>query len=268
MSHRERVPTFYPMPVHMDSTSSSSCRGIPGGMTFLNQGGFGQVFISSNGMALYKLCCTYRNAFNDKATLREFHTLREVTLLAPQYVPSPVTLVRLQDLPHQPLAIQMMNAGESLASLNRLLEPLEIGLCMLQAIHFALLVGDAFVCVDASWKTMCVRLSGENIELRFIDAGLWYNPQRPGSFEKNVRSFLDDLNDCLVRLVAPDHLADALKRFYRDFHSAVVSYPARASVIDALRVLEAHLYLCLMPLDRVRALDSCIQPLLAGAAPG
>ena len=242
----DNVPSFYPPPFRNELPSTER----PRDTTFLDRGAHGQVFITPNGMAIYKICN------RDSQTRFEYHMLLTAATLAPQYVPAPIALVPIDDMPGRPVAIQMMNAGELLWDRKRPLEPLEVGLCMLQVIHFVLLIGDAILFNDAGLSNMCVRLSGEHIQLRLIDSGLWMDGlYKSNTFQNNLTDLLKPFGEYLSR--AANELAEALRRFYNDL-------PRRPDP-TALRVLEAHLCISLMPLApaRVRALDREIQPLLA-----
>ena len=249
--HYDSVPNFYPPPIRNELPSTER----PRDTTFLDRGYHGQIFITPNGMAIYKICN------RDSQTHFEYQMLLTAAILAPQYVPAPIALVSIDDTTGRSVAIQMMNAGKLLWGRGRPLEPLEIGLCMLQVIHFALLIGDAILFNDAGLSNMCVRLSGEHIQLRLIDSGLWMDGlYKSNTFQNNLTDLLRPFGEYLRRASAATELAEALHGFYNDL-------PPRPDP-TALRVLEAHLCISLTSLApaRVRELDREIQPLLAAHA--
>jgi hypothetical protein len=56
----------------------------------------------------------------------------------------------------------------------------ELELCLSQTIHFIALLGAEIRVVDIQLKNICVKLTGVDIEVRWIDYGVWelYDPEQ------------------------------------------------------------------------------------------
>ena len=158
------------------------------GYQFLGAGGFGDIYISNNLMTILKVF--FPGGFTDEQCIQEAvheaSILQKVARIAPEYVPAPTILAKVPvhiskwkvvDKP----AIQMPNVGNTIRSLSpfdvspdKTLKIDEIYLCILQSIHFLLLVNDQVKIDDLHSENLCVQWRGPNIRLRFIDVAKWH----------------------------------------------------------------------------------------------
>jgi len=189
---RKRAPHFYPTPAKVydeeEEEAAERRAMLPPGTFFLNEGAFGCIVMTAHGHTLYKFSLEH----DDEQVSAECAQLLAVCRLAPQYTPAPVQLTRLPSFGGMRLAIQMGNAGEALCSLASPLTGLELGLCLLQSVHFVLLIGGAFGLRDVSVRNVCARGRGAALELRWIDVADWL-PDEPGAMVGNARRCLRDL---------------------------------------------------------------------------
>jgi hypothetical protein len=149
----------------------------PLNFVFLTSGGFGDVYLSPNLTTVIKLplpkpvhprrkaCSDEEEAIADESRMLDYLGRR-----APDYVPVPCALIRVHD---QTLGIQMPNVGPALCDVLPWMAPDEIALCILQSIHFVLLLGDRVRMEDVHHGNVCVQLAQEDIRLRFIDVAMW-----------------------------------------------------------------------------------------------
>ena len=116
--------------------------------------------------------------------------------VAPDYAPVPCALTRVNQTP----GIQMPNVGHTIYQLlpgqcHTPLEPDEVALCILQSIHFVLLLKDRVKMEDVHSENVCVQNTKENIRLRFIDLGMWERCDEPR------KTFADEIRTCWIDVV-------------------------------------------------------------------
>ena len=154
----------------------------PPGFTYLHQGYFGRVFVSTNGTTVLKV-------FMDsdvEGQRKEYNILQLLSACAPDYAPGPVKFTRVNVGGFEYPAIQMPNAGNAMNVLGNIYQSSlpqdqqlpaltveELALCMLQSIHCVLLVNDRLQMKDVHRGNLCVQWRGPEIHLRFIDVGMW-----------------------------------------------------------------------------------------------
>jgi hypothetical protein len=176
----------------------------PPDYTFLASGGYGDVYQSQNSTTVLKLFSRKgQDGTSQENVIAESQKLDDLGRIAPDYVPVPCASTRF----NQTLAIQMPNVGNTLSKMlpfqekrgsvmQRLpiLDPDEIALCMLQSIHFILLINDRMKMDDVHPANVCVQGRKENIRFRFIDVGLWhkYEPEE---------LFVDEIRTCWIDIV-------------------------------------------------------------------
>ncbi len=176
---------------HGRSPSKRARDNQPLDFNFLASGSFGDVFLSHNLTTVVKLFSKRRiNGTSEDNVATEFQILEELGRIAPDYVPVPCTLTRINET----LGIQMPNVGHTISMLlpkqchtsDRLtpLEPDEIALCIMQSVHFVLLIKDQVKMEDLHNENVCVQNTKENIRLRFIDVGMWH--QYDPAYEKRT----------------------------------------------------------------------------------
>lgn len=189
--HNEVAPFFFPKCMDDDddqdttttTTSSSDCRPpeLPAHYEYLASGLFGTVYLSRSGTTALKVF--KEPILRESVIQREYENLVALERLAPEYLPVPCKLELLGSggIP----AIQMTNAGitfdDFLSKQKLSLTGFEYALCILQSIHFVLLINDEFNVNDVHSGNLCFRMRGEHICLKFIDVGMWdYNTTIPG----------------------------------------------------------------------------------------
>jgi hypothetical protein len=144
----------------------------PSGYECLACGSFGDTFVSLDRREVCKYFAL------DEEAVHEWQLFQRVAELAPAYAPVPGRLVRtvgrdLQQEKHKEVyVLHMQNAGPLLWD-RRDLSSEELSLCLLQTIHFIALLGAEVQVEDIHPKNVCVRLSGAEIEVRWIDYGMW-----------------------------------------------------------------------------------------------
>ena len=117
---------------------------------------------------------------NQAEALHEWRMVQCVMALAPQYTASPASLsMGSGQQAHNSGLYYILTtqyAGDMLVTRldERRLDADEFRLCLLQAIHFALLLGNTSVLVhDIHPINICVRNAGSQIEVRWIDFVIW-----------------------------------------------------------------------------------------------
>ena len=140
---------------------------LPASYEYLASGAYGNVYSSGGGTTVQKL---FENK-NLQYACDEYAKLNALSKLATEYLPVPCMLTKVGDIP----TLRMTNAGNALRDLSRSnpLTCMEYALCILQSIHFVLLINDEFTIFDMHSGNICLRWRGANISLRFIDVGLW-----------------------------------------------------------------------------------------------
>jgi hypothetical protein len=137
-------------------------RNIPAGFRPLANGADGELFISNNGMVVRKHC------FNAWIAEKEWSILQLLMRIAPSYLPAPARLAREGEA----YVLEMMNAGNCIARGTHLTQS-ELCLCVLQTLHFVLLVSPYVKMRDMHSGNMCTRMRGSHIEMRWIDFSEW-----------------------------------------------------------------------------------------------
>jgi hypothetical protein len=169
---------------------------IPQGFQLLGKGTGGYVFVSHDSRIVLKYFK------KDSEALHEFEMTSKVVRLAPQYTAGPVDLLFQRPDPQQPLnhvhlethrrpplppekcwyVLRSMNAGPTMdyrmqhAALR--LTPNELCLCLLQTIHFLLLLGNDIEVGDFTFENVCASRAGADIQLRWIDLQCWEIPDK------------------------------------------------------------------------------------------
>jgi hypothetical protein len=153
------------------------------GFKYLNKGSYGTIFVSDNGMSVLKVFDRGGRKYDKEGGVRkEYLMFTILSQYAPEYIPAPCTLTRVtsNDIP----AIQMINVGNSIQ--DRPITGVEIGLCILQSIHFVLLVSAHVKMKDVHEGNICTRYSGPDISLHFIDFGSWTEAEDAIAHNSNV----------------------------------------------------------------------------------
>ena len=161
-------------PLYAEPKANVNCNRFspPAGFQALSQGTYGDVFVSKDRKTVLK--CFVKDA----EALHEYEMALRVMNLAPQYTAGPFELIqthRPASVPYYMMSAQ--NAGPTL--LHRMrggCPPLtsdELCLCLLQTIHFTLLLGNEIHVADHHEENVCVAQSGSQIEVRWIDFGMW-----------------------------------------------------------------------------------------------
>ena len=186
---------------------------------------------------------------NQAEALHEWRMVQCVMALAPQYTASPTSPASLSVGSGQQAVSDHYNsglyyilttqyAGDML--LTRLCEGRfdadEFTLCLLQAIHFALLVGNTSVVLhDIHPTNICERNAGSQIEVRWIDFVIWKKVPR------NEPYYSDVLCQNATLLLQQNawstygYCGDEWTQCFVNGHRRISGYGAQAS--DALKVL-------------------------------
>jgi hypothetical protein len=164
--------------------------GAPAGFECLGSGSFGDTFVSLDRREVRKCFVS------DEDAVHEGRIFQRVAELALRYCSGPGRLVRMRCLVlpvsmrvggSDALVLQknqdgtwcqryvlcMQNAGPLLWDRRRELSSDEVSLCLLQTIHFIALLGGEIRVADIHPKNVCVKLTGADIEVRWIDYGMW-----------------------------------------------------------------------------------------------
>ncbi len=167
----------------------------PDNFEYLVSGYSGDVYLSRNATTVIKLFPKSggRSTAEDEKVMAEFQILNYLGRVAPDYVPVPCRLVRSNKQMRATLGIQMPNVGPAIGDLlpgihQAPLEPDEIALCILQSIHFVLLLRDRVKMEDVHSGNVCVQNTKENIRLRFIDVGMWDRYVPDESFQDEIET--------------------------------------------------------------------------------
>lgn len=166
----------------------------PPGYGYLASGNYGIVYKSLDSTTILKLN-SKKGALEDNNLFEEFKILDRVGCIAPDYVPVPSALTRINGS----LAIQMSNVGNAISKFfvsGSEAEPLkadEIALCILQSIHFILLINDRVKIEDLHEGNVCVQGRGADIRLRFIDVGQWCNYEPDETFADEISTYWIDI---------------------------------------------------------------------------
>ena len=160
---------------------------LPPSYHYIASGAYGNVYASGGGTTVLKLFEAGSGEKNLMYAMDEYTKLDALSNLAPEYLPAPCTRIKIGSIP----AIQMVNAGNSLYAISKMEDPLtamEYALCILQSIHFVLLISDEFIIYDMHIGNICVRSRGAAISLKFIDVGLWDDNKNPTLYSGIVQN--------------------------------------------------------------------------------
>lgn len=141
----------------------------PEGFEVLSNGMAGETFVSENREIVLKYF-TY-----DTDAEKEYSMIESITRIAPQYTANPIEMYRDYEFFYRPYVIRMPNVGPTL-QFERQQVPfteLEVIFCLLQAIHFTLLLGQKVMVWDVHEENVCVSGDGPDIQVKWIDFGFW-----------------------------------------------------------------------------------------------
>ena len=240
-THYSIMNTFIPSNPYPEEEPPSRPSGLSPMYEYLDGGAFGNVYISTNGTTVVKI------PSNEQVDLiGEYNTLCALQKLAPDYLPSPCMLTKIG----KKTALQMGNAGITFSN-SLPLTGVEYALCILQSIHFLLLINDEFSIQDLHYGNLCLRWRGPDIRMRFIDVGMW--ERRPGSIMKNTYELFCDgsfsfwtrsLIDSIERV--PDPLTGKLLRvIQKTCECDSIQDLKYTNVYGMLMLLASHVRECL-----------------------
>ena len=177
LSELEGRPGLFIAHVYAEPKAHVKCSrfSTPAGFEALNQGTYGDVFVSNDRKTVHKYFVKKEEA------LHEYKMWTHVMELAPQYTAGPAQLIRKQNTASSPddfsYVLSTQNAGPTLLHRMKVCCPSltadELCLCLLQTIHFTLLLGNEIQVADHHEENICVARSGSQIQVRWIDFGLW-----------------------------------------------------------------------------------------------
>ena len=154
----------------------------PSDIEALSRGMAGDVFVSKEDRSVVLKCFEY-----DDEALEEYAVATRVMQIAPQYTAGPADLFLKQRDPDDDndsspyyYVMRTLNAGPTIHHRTQHTEcPFsadELCLCVMQAIHFTLLLGNQIRVADIHDENVCVSLSGAQIQVKWIDFGYWLIP--------------------------------------------------------------------------------------------
>ena len=171
--------TFFAQPPSQSKITNAIQKRIPKNLQYLASGVDGDVLIYNNPAYVVKINKKGKYIDHVEDTKKEFNILQAVWRMAPDYVPVPSTLTNIDGN----IGIQMPNVGNALLKVLPhkhprdqsipVLLPDEIALCMLQSIHFILLINDKVKLGDLHEGNVCTQWRDADIRIRFIDTAAW-----------------------------------------------------------------------------------------------